>query len=198
MLHAATSVELATFLLLLTARGVQEALTYLNSRTPFRYTGIFEFGGGDILHCLYFVDRLDAHARAPLDVPVDSSYCKLVRQRRDCFTTLDSLLDTRVAGHPKREQYRAYAGVPLFDPQGELFATLCHFDENPWPQAQLDRALMLQAAYELTWNDYLQRRYARLRALHPGGRNSLWPSGSGSGRGAARPRTPPQRPLWFC
>jgi GAF domain-containing protein len=129
--------------------GLRAALQRLNEGSAFRRIGIFRFDG-EVLHCLAHVDRDDEHAATFGDQPVVASYCCYVRDRRGAFTTLDALQDPAAVGHPKREALRAYCGVPVMDAEGQLFGTLCQFDEDAQAEgAEPDLELMVRAAAEL-------------------------------------------------
>jgi hypothetical protein len=33
-----------------------------------------------------------------------------------------------IAGHPKRQSFQCYYGIPLFNSKGKMLGTVCHFD----------------------------------------------------------------------
>jgi GAF domain-containing protein len=112
---------------LLAGADVHEALRFLNSRTPHRFTGIYRFDGG-ILRNLHLFDAEQADVRCGEDAPLAETYCSIVDQFERSFTTADARNDDRLRTHPAREKVVSYCGVLLRDEQGNAFGTLCHFD----------------------------------------------------------------------
>ena len=54
-----------------------------------------------------------------------------IHSSRERFNIEQSLLDKRVAEHPKRRNVQCYYGIPLFGSQGQMLGTVCHFDSMP-------------------------------------------------------------------
>ena len=54
--------------------------------------------------------------------------------------------DARTAAHPARDVVRSYCGVPIFEAEGALIGTLCHYDLVPREAEQLDLELLLQVS----------------------------------------------------
>lgn len=117
---------------LLNAGRVQAALEYLGLIFPYRFAALYRFDGVSLQN-LVFVDREQPGASLAPTVPTDTSYCELVRASGESFLLEDSLVDPRVADHPKRDVVRSYCGVPLLDARGELFGTVCLFDYDAVP-----------------------------------------------------------------
>lgn len=115
--------------------GVRTALKFINSRSRHRFTSIYRFDGST-LHNLYLYDRANPDFGLFPDAPLAESYCSIVNETATAFVTQDSLRDTRVGEHPKRELILSYCGIPLFQTDGALFGTLCHFDFLPHEIAQ--------------------------------------------------------------
>lgn len=109
---------------------VRGALALLNARTEHRFTSLYRFDD-DTLRNVWFHDCEHPARETIDDIPVLASYCVFVREERSTFRVHDSDTDARVADHPKREQIRAYCGVPLLDSMGRMFGTICHFDFRP-------------------------------------------------------------------
>jgi GAF domain-containing protein len=65
------------------------------------------------------------------DIPVEASYCVFVRDLSTRFMVQDAERDERVRNHPKKATVQCYCGVPLFDRDGMMFGTICHFDLKP-------------------------------------------------------------------
>jgi GAF domain-containing protein len=120
---------------MLASNDIRAALIYLNLSTAYRFTSMYRFDDYELLN-MYFVDKMDLFILATDDVPVTSSYCAFLRDGQIPFLVTDSLIDERVAHHPKRKTVRSYCGVPLFDNYGKLFGSVCHYDFEPvYPNA---------------------------------------------------------------
>ncbi|GHA81767.1 GAF domain-containing protein [Cognatilysobacter bugurensis] len=120
---------------------VRGALAVLNARTGHRFTALYRFDD-DVLRNVWFFDREQPEREAVEAMPVRASYCVFVRDRRATFRVDDADTDDRVADHPKRDQIRAYCGVPLLDDAGRMFGTVCHFDYRPLRISDENIALM--------------------------------------------------------
>lgn len=120
---------------------VRRALALLNARTAHRFTSLYRFDG-DTLRNVWFFDCEHPERETVDDIPVLASYCVFVREREATFRVDDADADARVAGHPKREEIRAYCGVPLLDDMGRMFGTICHFDFRPLAISDENVALM--------------------------------------------------------
>lgn len=143
---------------------VRGALAVLNARTEHRFTSLYRFDD-DVLRNVWFYDREQPELEAIGSMPVRASYCVFVRDQRATFRVDNADTDARVAEHPKREQIRAYCGVPLLDPDGRMFGTVCHFDYRPFAISDENVALMEALA------PLLQRHTADLTG--PGGDGML-------------------------
>lgn len=113
------------------------ALAYLNSRTPHRFTGIFKFSG-DLLENLFLFDREQTGAAVWAPFLPEKSYCSIVEATNSTFVLGNSTTDPRVAEHSARDVVMSYCGVPLHNPDGSLFGSLCHFDYKPILFSHLD------------------------------------------------------------
>ncbi len=123
--------------------GLRAGLRFLLERTDYRFIGIFRFKDGEARAVVHFDREQPAQLTSDV-VPDTATYCCYVRDSAGSFTTVDSLADARTEGHPAREVVRAYCGIPVITPEGELLGTLCHYDEVPRDPAQVDLELMLQ------------------------------------------------------
>jgi GAF domain-containing protein len=132
---------LAELKLILRTKGPSAALVFLNGLTNHRYSALYQFAG-DSLRNLYFFDRENPEIEDQEEIPVTASYCVFVRNSGDVFHTSDALRDERVREHPKREQLRAYCGVPVLDQNGKLFGSICHFNVAPAVILDVDVTLM--------------------------------------------------------
>lgn len=125
------NLEIAAFKAKLEAGGVEAAIEFLNSRTPFRYSAIFRLEGDQIRN-LYLYDRKHQTVSQPQSQPqpLRESFCQMVVDE-GTFTTAHSAVDARVDGHAKQGVFNAYVGLPLSDAAGSIFGTFCHFDPEP-------------------------------------------------------------------
>jgi GAF domain-containing protein len=118
------------FKVTLEAGGLGAAMRWLNERVPYRYTAIFAFEG-EMLRNVCLVDKENPNITKCSDQPITESYCMYVHRTRQPFATEQAALDKRVEGHPKRGSVQCYYGIPLFDAQGKMVGTVCHFDSMP-------------------------------------------------------------------
>ena len=110
--------------------GLLPAMRWLNAQTPYRFTAIFSFDG-DMLRNVCLVDKQNPEVTRCDDQPILNSYCVYIHRTSEKFYLEESLQDNRVVGHPKREDYRGYYGIPLFDRDNRMVGTACHFDTEP-------------------------------------------------------------------
>lgn len=120
---------------------VRGTLALLNACTEHRFTSLYRFDG-DTLRNVWFYDCEQPERETVEDIPVLASYCVFVRDTETTFRVDNADADARVANHPKREQIRAYCGVPLLDAMGRMFGTVCHFDYRPLRISDENVALM--------------------------------------------------------
>jgi hypothetical protein len=121
-----TTPELAEVAAMLAARRLHDALRYLNSRTPHRFTGVYRYDG-DLLRNEALFDRFKPELRRGDDVAMCDAYCALVGERREPLEFEDARVDGRFevkAGSP----VVSYCGVLIRDEQDRPFGTLCHYD----------------------------------------------------------------------
>lgn len=122
--------------------GVRAALAALNARAGTRFTALYHFKATSA-HNLFFFDRQSPEIEDAGElsaIPVEVTYCTIVRDGGRPVRFADALAEAKLIGHPSRETVRAYCGVPLKDGDGLTFGTLCHFDFEPRevPEAELD------------------------------------------------------------
>ncbi len=145
-----TAVAFDAFVSRLQSSGLREALRHLLELTDYRFIGIFRFRD-DQAYAVVHYDRLNPDQTEIPSSPIGATYCCYVRDSRGVFTVADALDDPRVIDHPKRRQLRAYCGVPILTPEGELIGSLCHYDEGPRDAEQIDLPLILQVCSRLAW-----------------------------------------------
>ena len=111
----------------LRTHGVDATLKILNQRVSHRFTAIFRLDK-DQLKIVQLVDKLDDSLTAPLSpVPFDNSFCELV-MRDGAVMTDNSVDDKRFDGKFSQGVFISYVGLPLVQPGGGLFGSLCHLD----------------------------------------------------------------------
>jgi GAF domain-containing protein len=118
------------FEMILEADSLWAAMRWLNDRVPYRFTAIFAFDG-DMLRNICLIDKENQNITKCSDQPITESYCLYVRRSGQLFSVEEASLDERVAGHPKRQSFQCYYGIPLFHSQGKMLGTVCHFDSMP-------------------------------------------------------------------
>ncbi|MBT9568591.1 MAG: GAF domain-containing protein [Thiobacillus sp.] len=143
-----TDTAFAQFSHVLREEGLRPALAYLLGLTDYRYIAIFRFRDDEQTTAVYY-DRENPEALQSDTIPASATYCCFVRDEKGVFTTVDAMRDPRLASFAAREAIRAYCGVPVLTPDGEILGTLCHFDSVPRDSDQIDIQLMLQVASAL-------------------------------------------------
>ena len=144
----ATDVAFAEFARLLSAQGIRPALAYVVGLSEYRFIGIFRFQDGKATAVVH-VDREHPEQLTTDEVPDTATYCCFVRDSKGAFTTADAMHDARLETHVARSVVKAYCGIPVMDPEGELLGTLCHYDLVPRDPESLDLPLLLRVASAL-------------------------------------------------
>ena len=122
-------------------------LDFLNARVEHRFTGVYQLVDG-VMRNVYLHDKQGEIIPEFLKaVPLADSFCQFVL-RDGFFCTANSALDPRLQGHKYQGVLGAYYGVPLLDNAGNLFGTLCHF-ENPNHDLPDEEFAFLQKAARL-------------------------------------------------
>lgn len=124
-------------------QGTHQALEYLNSRTPHRYTGVFRFDG-EMLRNEALFDRYQPTVRQGEDVPLAVTYCALVGRQQAPLQILDAPIDPQAAG--VETSVISYCGVLIRDAQGRAYGTLCHYDLQRCQERTTDLPLLEEAA----------------------------------------------------
>jgi hypothetical protein len=114
----------------LTTDGLWAAMKCLNESVPYRFSAVFAFEG-DSLRNVCLVDKEDPNTTNCSDQPITQSYCVYIHRSHERFGVEHAMLDKRVAEHPKRRSFQCYYGIPLFDVNGKVIGTVCHFDKEP-------------------------------------------------------------------
>lgn len=112
---------------LLRESRVGDALAFLNSLTPYRFTAVYRIDGMSISN-VHLFDRATGQGSDGSVSPVSQTYCLWIQETLSVVQMRDSLVDPRAVGHPKQLVIRSYCGGPIRNDGGELVGTICHFD----------------------------------------------------------------------
>lgn len=111
--------------------GVRRVLGYLNTRTRYRFTGVYHVDP-PLLRNMHLFDRENPALECSGAVSrLDETYCSITANGSAPFTTADSTRDPRLTEHAAREAVLCYVGVPIRLASGATWGTLCHFDLRP-------------------------------------------------------------------
>jgi GAF domain-containing protein len=136
------------FITTLSSVGLRQAMAELLALTDYRFIAIFRYRG-DRANAAVFYDREQPDVLTLDEAPAIATYCGIVRESRVPFMTADALDDPRLDEHLARERVQSYFGVPIMTPEGEVLATLCHYDLQPRDPAQVDFELVCEIASAL-------------------------------------------------
>lgn len=129
-----------------------EVLNFLNSRTTFRYTGIFRWEG-DMVRTICLFDRNGEKVPSSPTGRLDDTLCQFVTETSN-FITTESANDERLMGFENHGAIDSYVGLPLLREPGDIYGTLCHFD----PEVRLisDSEILFLQAVAVLLMDYLK------------------------------------------
>lgn len=130
----------------LNAGGVRAALSLLNARTRFRYTGLYRLAPPQLRN-VALVDRENPAINVSGAVcDLRETYCSITAGGDAPFEVPDAPVDPRLDAHPARQSVQSYGGVPVRGRRGEVLGTLCHFDGRPRLLPSGELALLEQVA----------------------------------------------------
>jgi CheY-like chemotaxis protein len=129
----------------LRALGAHRSLEFLNRRTPYRFTGVYEFKGATRRNVDLF-DRLDPAAAHGETTPLGQTFCSFVETSRRPMIVTDAATDARSAEPLRRASVQSYCGVLLRRLDGTPFGSLCHFDLVPMRPTPGALDMLLHAA----------------------------------------------------
>ena len=110
--------------------GLRSALATLNTRTRYRFTGVYRFDPPLLRNVgLYDRENPSLNLSGDIHLLVDT-YCSIVKVAGRPFTTDDAPADPRLVAHSARNRIISYFGIPLRI-AGEVRGVLCHFDGRP-------------------------------------------------------------------
>lgn len=147
--RARRSLEAAAYCAgMLSSAGPLAALAYLNSRTRFRFTGIYHAEPPYLLN-LHLYDRENPAVNVSGEACLlTDTYCAIVCANDRPFRTADARRDPRLSTHAACATTLSYCGVPVRLDDGVVWGSLCHFDVRPrlLPPSELE-VLELVAPY---------------------------------------------------
>ncbi|MEO7041956.1 MAG: GAF domain-containing protein [Gemmatimonadaceae bacterium] len=115
----------------LESAGMEQALAMLNSRTRYRFTGLYRVDPPKLRNLFLFDRENPALSLGGETVPLQSTYCGIVAVTRAPFFAEDAPADSRLVEHSARDSVVSYVGVPVRNADGRVFGTLCHYDVRP-------------------------------------------------------------------
>lgn len=130
---------------LIASGNIRAALELLNDESKLRFTALYLLDGNFAVNFM-LVDRDGTPSGLPNNIPLEGSYCSLVKNLSAPVVITNASMDPRLTGHPARDSMSAYCGVPLFDLKGEVLGTLCQFDPLPTHITDQTVALMTEVA----------------------------------------------------
>ncbi len=136
---------LRDFRAVLRALGARRSLEFLNRRTPYRFTGIYEFDGGSRRNVDLF-DRLDPTATRGETTPLGETFCAFVEASCQPLIVIDASTDPRSTEPLRRAGVQSYCGVLLRRLDGTRFGSLCHWDLVPARPTPGSLDMLLHAA----------------------------------------------------
>lgn len=120
------------FLAVLSAAGMSQALALLNSRTRYRFTGVFRVEPPLLRNECLFDRENPSLSLGGTVTSLDRTFCGIVASTYAPLLVADASTDPRVVKHPARDSVVSYVGVPVVrSTDGGIFATLCHYDLRP-------------------------------------------------------------------
>lgn len=133
---------------LVASGNVRAALELLNDECKLRFTALYLLEETYAVNFM-LVDRDNSPSGLPERVPLDVSYCSLVKASATPVVIRDARMDARLTCHPARDSMASYCGVPLLDLNGTVLGTLCQFDAVSTPISANTVSLMLEVAEAL-------------------------------------------------
>ncbi len=125
--------------------GLPGLVAALNADVPYRFTGIFVQDGTQLRNVALF-DKMTKSPPLWEPFPLIDSFCSLTLESAAPLVIGHAETDERadVRGHRAAAKVQSYCGIPVFDAEGEVTGTLCHFDFAAIKD-QVDLEQLLQA-----------------------------------------------------
>ncbi|MEJ5988902.1 hypothetical protein WG902_02800 [Ramlibacter sp. PS3R-8] len=140
---------LPEFKVRLAAGGRRGGLELLNERTPYRFTGVFQFSG-EVLKSVELVDKWDKAVVRGQDVPIATAYCAHLQRTGQSLVVINGHRDDRVPWM-KNSPIASYCGAVIESPAGDAWGAVCHYDMDPCESNRGEVAL-LSAAAPFLWS----------------------------------------------
>lgn len=115
--------ELFKFVELMERKNLHAAVTYLNSRTPHRFSAVYKFEG-EVLKNICLVDKFDPSIKESENRLISNSYCSLLTS----LMSIDMISNIPEENRKLASQVEAYGGVLIMDEFGNPYGSLCHYD----------------------------------------------------------------------
>ena len=122
--------------------GVRRVLQHLNSRTRYRFTGIYHVEPPLLRNVCLFDRENPALDCSGAVTRLDETNCSITSRTSAPFATANAQRDPRLRQHPARDTVLCYSGVPIRLASGEAWGTLCHFDLRPRLMARSEIAVL--------------------------------------------------------
>lgn len=129
--------------------GRRAGLELLNQRTPYRFTGVFQFSG-EMLKSIELVDKWDRAVVRGDDVPIASAYCAHLQRTGEPLVVVNGRFDDRVPWM-RNSPVASYCGAVIESPAGHAWGAVCHYDMDPCESNRSEVALLFAAA-PLLWS----------------------------------------------
>ena len=142
---SSTDADCAQCSAIVTASGIAGAVAWLNARTRFRFTGLYQVDPPHLRNVVLF-DRENPDVNVSGEVTnLDDTYCAIA-YKSGRFETSDALNDDRLSAQVARTSVISYAGVAMRLANGHVWGTLCHFDVRPRFLPHGERSLLESVA----------------------------------------------------
>jgi len=130
-------------------RDLHSMLSRLASLTECRFTSLLRFEADELVSVWTYDRDRPSLDPFPLGLPIEASYCILVKRLGEMVAIENALHDSRADGHPKQRELSTYVAAPVFTATGEMFGTLCCYDAEPRMIDPAVRAAIAAAARDL-------------------------------------------------
>ena len=118
------SAEIDAFEETLVVGGVGAALDFLNTRTDYRFTFVYQYEPPSARRILVY-DRDALYISGRERVPISHTHFEFLTTEAT-FATGDSMLDERCNLHPSVHHFRGFCGIQLRHADGQLYGWLAH------------------------------------------------------------------------
>lgn len=120
----AFSAEIDAFEETLGVGGVGAALDFLNTRTAYRFTFLYQYHPPSARRILVY-DRDALYISGREQVPISQTHFAFLLTEAT-FATENSMLDERCSLHPSARHFKGFCGIQLRHADGRLYGWLAH------------------------------------------------------------------------